>query len=241
MTTVPALINDRWTLQLLPHREEFHRVRPNWEGSRLAHMVEHTEPGWTVYDVGAEEGDFTALYKQWVGPEGIVVPFEPQPAYWPAIRQTWEANGYDWPGHWFGGFASDTDDREPNLTAFDQIHGRWPRCSRGPVKPDFGFRHLAQQADSTPETRLDTWAQDEGIWPDIIVMDIEGAELRALQGCSMILERKRAHHLYVSLHNETGKAWYGWEPDDIHNYMAQFGYRAELLGTNGEDYWVYSC
>ncbi len=103
----PGRINDRWELMLLPHRITFHRDRHQWEAGRLAHCAERMTPGMVIYDVGAECGDFTALYRTWVGSAGAVVPVEPQPAYWPAIRAHWEANGGGAPEAWFPGFAGE--------------------------------------------------------------------------------------------------------------------------------------
>ena len=119
------------------------------------------EPGMTVYDLGAESGDFTALYRSWVGPSGLVVAVEPSPPYWPSIRQTWEANDFGPPPAWFSGFVSDVTDLTPPLDEMaDQRENDgtgWPQSSNGPVVPDFGFRHLCQQADSTPRSPSTTW------------------------------------------------------------------------------------
>lgn len=238
MTAVDALINERYQLKLLPHRRQFHADRPRWEIERVGHMFEHIRPGDTVFDVGAEEGDFTALYRAWVGDSGRVVPFEPQPAYWPAIRQTWEANFAEPPDLWFGGFVGDSNVAYSTVEMDARGHG-WPRCSVGPVVPDFGFRHLAQQADTNAQTRLDTWAAEHDCTPDIVVMDIEGAECRALSGMIDLLRAHAVRLVYVSMHEETMGAWYGCTPRDLHDLMAAFGYEGTYLGEVAETFWVY--
>ena len=159
---VDTLINDRYPLRVTADRHDFHRVRPEWESKRLESCVELMEPGMTVYDLGAESGDFTALYRSWVGPSGLVVAVEPSPPYWPSIRQTWEANDFGPPPAWFSGFVSDVTDLTPPLDEMaDQRENDgtgWPQSSNGDVIPDFGFRHLCQQADSTPQVTIDDLA-----------------------------------------------------------------------------------
>lgn len=237
---IPSRINDRWDIVLPQDRHEFHLARPNWESERLASMHERLEDGMNVFDVGAESGDFTALYKLWVGP-GEVLPVEPSLPYWPSIRQTWEANGFDAPRFTFTGFASDVTrlitKKEPGESL---VHG-WPECSVGGISPDFGFRHLAQDTDRTPQVTLDHLAGKTFV-PDVIVMDIEGAEYRALKGAQNLL---REHKLlvWVSVHPPTMKAWYGKTPADIDRLMWSLGYDGALLapaGRDGEDYVFYA-
>lgn len=241
---IEAKINDRWPVKLLPHREEFHRVRPKWELGRLESCAERMRPGMTVYDVGAEEGDFTVLYRLWVGNHGDVVPIEPQPAYWPAIRATWEGNGLPPPRAWFPGFAGgETTVHEHTATLADLgwPDDPWPTCSKGRIRPDFGFLHLSQQAESTPQLRLDAFADLSRTPPDAIVMDIEGAEIRALEGCEYLCTGPNPPLLWVSVHEPTMLDWYGATLDDLLGLMAGYGYSAEELPQHGEieTFWFF--
>lgn len=61
-----ALINERWEMWLPDHRAAFHESHPGWEHARLDSMSKNIQPGMVVYDVGAEEGDFSALIANWV-------------------------------------------------------------------------------------------------------------------------------------------------------------------------------
>lgn len=239
----PTLVNGQYPINLLAHRRDFHESTPEWEAPRLAHMHAHVQPGDVIYDVGAEEGDFTALYQQWTGETGKVIPIEPQRAYWPAIRATFEINGFPPPPAWWVGFAG-REDSNPHERGYERgaeaLDEGWPRCTRGEIKPDFGFCHLAQQADSIPVTRLDTFADVTGLAPDVIVMDIEGAEWDALQGASGLFEALYPRLVYVSLHEPPLREWYGKEVEDVHALMAGFGYEGEFIQFDHEEMWVYS-
>ena len=240
--TRPSLINDTWPIILTPDRYEFHAARPEWESKRLESCAKLIQPRMTVYDLGAESGDFTALYRSWVGPTGNVVAVEPSPPYWPSIRQTWEANNFGPPPSWFSGFVSDITDLAPEHD--DMAYSRvddgtgWPVSSNGEVIPDFGFRHLCQQAASTPQITIDDLADRVGA-PDAIVMDIEGSEYRALQGASRVLTDDRPL-VWVSVHPMPLDEWYGRCPADIHVLMRDYGYRGDFLGVCTEELWLYT-
>lgn len=239
--TVGGRINDRWNLWLTPDRVDFHATRPKWEYGRLDHMASLIRPGMTIYDVGAECGDFTSLYKQWVGPSGTVIPFEPQSAYWPSIRATWEANFLDVPTAWFPGFAGDTT--TVHMFAEEPLYGwpqmTWPTCSRGPIIPDVGFRNLISQEATLPQIRLDAFAQRMNIPPDAVVIDVEGAEFRVLQGCAELLRPGGGRPIFwVSVHDHPDSNplsdWYGATRQDMHDFMAWNGYRPTDLPAHGE-------
>lgn len=249
--TIPTTINNVYPINLLEHRVTFHRDRPRWEYERLQSMSYLVQPGMTVYDVGAEEGDFTALYRSWVGDGGHVVAVEPSPGYWPAIRATWEGNGFGEPPTCVLGFASDKTATPPDGPHWHDAARRelaitssgWPVCATGVIVPDFGFRHLAQQTDSTREYRMDDLPELFGVDPpDVIVFDIEGAEYHALVGCERLFEVGAARPLvWVSVHEPTMLEWYEKRLGDIVRLMDGHGYGGFYLGTSGgEDYWLFA-
>lgn len=238
----PGLINNRWPLMMTPDRVEFHAARPGWEAERLDACFPLMKPGDVVVDGGSESGDFTCLYKTWIGPEGAVIPVEPSPPYWAQLRAHWEGNDLGPPPPWFAGFISDVTDLNPRRdnTLGERTVGAdgWPVCSHGPIIPDFGFRHLAQQADSTPQITLDDLVTRVGFVPNHIVLDIEGSEYRALKGAERTLREHRPV-MWVSIHPVTIFEWYGVTTIEIHRYMEWLNYRAVYLGVGTEEYWVF--
>src|SRR5882724_6033705 len=90
----PTLINGKWQLLLPKHRADRPEWKTGWEVERLDALRASIEPGKLVFDVGAEEGDMSALYALW---GAQVVLFEPNERVWPNIRAIWEANRLELP------------------------------------------------------------------------------------------------------------------------------------------------
>jgi len=238
---VTTLINGRWELKLPEHRA----VRPQWkienggwETERLAAMHDAIEPGMVVFDVGAEEGDFPALFATW---GGRVALFEPNPLVWPNIRFIWEANELEPPEGYFVGFACNKDNLTPNELEpifAESAHDGWPACAFGPVIGDHGFRNVSERFHDTPQIKLDTYGFNMDIAPDVITMDVEGAELEVLKGAESILRHNRPI-VFVSIHPEFIKAMHGYADAEIHAFMDGVGYIGEHLATDHEEHWRF--
>lgn len=234
---IPTAINRRWTLLLPEHRAARGEVWDTWERERIGHMAANIHPGDCVFDIGAEEGDMPALWASWVGPGGGVVLVEPNPKVIPNIRAIWEANGLPMPLGIFTGFAGPEDDlRRPRWPeAFTS--GHWPACADGPVIGNHGFANLCERPD-IPRVRLDTLAAwtDE---PDVITIDVEGAELEVLRGATRLLTD--VHPLvYVSVHPVFMLEMYHQTAGELDAHMERFGYRRRELAVDHEAHWLYS-
>lgn len=235
---LPTEINGKWTI-ILPEHRHVRPEWPHWEQERLASMYEHLEPGDVVFDVGAEEGDFPGLWASW-GCD--VVLFEPNPRVWPNIRAIWEANGFKQPLDWWVGFAGDFVEKNPPQCDIDQkARDGWPICAYGEIIGDHGFRHLAQETKTTPTISIDCFCKERNVYPDAITMDVEGSELRVLNGASGVLRDKHPK-VWVSVH--TDKVWMdeqynGVKAEDVVKFMAKFGYEGTHLATDHEEHWVF--
>lgn len=258
-------------------RVSFHAARPTWEKGRLESCAELMKPGMTVFDIGAEHGDFTALYRKWVGTctcghplrdhhptgefqdrlctrcgclthavaDGDVIPIEPAAHYWPFIRGTFEANEFPAPGYWYQGLVSDKWANTPKHVWTREES--WPNAAYAEGVPDGGFIHVKSNP-SFPQITIDRLSE-LATPPHAIVLDIEGAELLALQGAANTLQTHRPL-VWVSVHdigdgagwNGPLKDWYSAVPQDIHDYMNEMDYSAQELPYmgEGEHFWLYT-
>lgn len=225
----PTQINDLGVIRLPSHRAIQYMNGP-WEAERLAAITSVLKPTDVVYDIGAEQGDMTAWFASRV-PEGAVVAVEPNPLVWPCIRATFEENGLAEPVATYVGFcASHEELAHPNPAA------GWPTCANGTIDPAAGFAHLAEQRD-IKRTTVDYLTRTAPP-PNVITMDVEGAELQVLKGASRTLVKHRPE-VFVSVHPEFMAHHFDQTPQDVHDLMAGHGYTAELLAVDHEHHYWY--
>jgi FkbM family methyltransferase len=223
-------ILDRWELWLPEHRAERPQW-PWWEKVRLESMYANIRPGDVVFDIGTEEGDLSALFATWGARLAL---FEPNPKVWPNIKAIWDANNLDMPHFCWPGFASHVTKTLGELGP----RGQWPACAYGLVIGNHGFRHLAEQANVTPQITLDDVAKWIGYFPDVITVDVEGAEWFVLKGAEGILGKKQPL-VYISIHPEFMRDLYEMKDSELHDFMEHRGYRGTHLGTDHEEHWLF--
>lgn len=232
-----TLINNKWEL-LLPDHRAARPEWPVWEKERLAAIHDEIErwfrPGLhpIVFDIGAEEGDFPALYSKW---GADVVLFEPNDRVWPNIKAIWDANKLKAPLKTFSGFASSIDDYE-----LKDIEGPiWPQSSRGEVIGDHGFKELADNRNSIiPEIKLDTFCEDLFITPQIITIDVEGSEFEVLKGAEAVL-KDTYPTVFVSIHPEFMYHHFKQYTAELVKYMTDLGYTYEILAFDHEFHFCF--
>lgn len=238
---VETLINGRWTLTLPEHRA----ARPQWlienggwELERLAALHDHIHPGTVVFDIGSEEGDFPALFTLW---GGEVVLFEPNPYVVPNIKAIWDANHLPAPRGFFTGFAASNTNLTPSemeMVFKEPDRGGWPACAYGPVIGDHGFRNVSERFHDTPQITVDDYCTSYAVYPDVVTMDVEGAELEVLRGAQGVLEQHRPR-VFISVHPDFMRDMYGHTPDELHQFMDDLGYVATHLATDHEEHWMF--
>lgn len=219
-----------------PHRVTVPWYR--WEIERLEHMRQNISSEDIVFDIGSEEGDVSACFALC---GATVIPFEPDPYVWPNFRFTWEQNGFPTPPAYFVGFACNQTILEPeeieDAFRLPERDG-WPGCAFGPIITDHGFRNEMERSHDTPSIRIDDFCKMKGIYPDIITIDIEGAEVEALKGARETLSTHRPL-CYVSVHPEFIEDKYSYKRGAIFDLMFDVGYGAEFIIYDHESHWFF--
>ena len=242
MSTVEVTMPTGHTLQVLEHRARAHNFA-TWEADALRAICAVLRPGMVVFDVGAEEGEFSALYGRIVGPQNVHM-FEPTPSVWPNIRAVWEANFSTSPGGAFAGFAGRTCDARHLRAALDV----WPACSAGPLQPDSRFSVTTERPD-IPATSLDLWraglrSRCAAKRVDVIVCDVEGAEVLVIDGAQTVLTEDRPD-VFVSVHPddfiERFPSWWGGPclREHLFTLFAENGYDAHHVSTDHEEHFHF--
>ncbi len=235
MSTVEVTMPTGHTLQVLEHRARAHNFA-TWEAEALRAICAVLRPGVVVFDVGAEEGEFSALYGKIVGPQNVLL-FEPTPSVWPNIRAAWLANHTFMPGGMWPGFVgAPADLRGPR-----QDLDRWPACATGPIQQDSRFSVVIERPD-IPCATLDAVAVARH--PDVIVVDVEGAECKVIEGAERLIsgQHGRRPHFFVSVHPPEFLARFGPTSTQEHLFRAfsRHGYSARWISTDHESHWHFA-
>ncbi|HEV3061178.1 MAG TPA: FkbM family methyltransferase [Vicinamibacterales bacterium] len=165
--------------------------------------------GATVYDIGANVGVFSAWFANRVGADGLVYAIEPNPVCVYFLR------------------ANLGSLRVNHVTILPVALS--DRSTTVSFSLNYGSSQVGVGADSTSAAkpghrigvdadRLDSLIAALGLrQPDVIKLDVEGAEASALAGMSTTLEQARPH-LIVELHGTRAAA-------DALRVLANLGYR----------------
>jgi FkbM family methyltransferase len=136
----------------------------NYERDVMGFLASQIECGDVFFDIGVYIGVYSLVGATRVGDKGRVVSFEPDPVSQVTAQRNFEINKLQGRVRLVGAAVSDTSG--PLLLNAADLGRSTSRGGTG----TFEARTIA----------LDEWCEESGIWPDVIKMDIEGGEGRAL-------------------------------------------------------------
>lgn len=179
-----------WKLRKYIRSIHEHMIDGDYEPEVQAALVRHLRRGATFFDVGANGGFLSLLGAKLVGPSGTVVAFEPHPetardiAAQVRINRVRNVRVVTAAVSDTRGTADLADDRSSDMLGLAgvSIHGQ------------------PQRTISVRTTTLDAAAEQHGV-PDVVKVDVEGAELLVIQGGTRML-RDHAPILLMELHSE---------------------------------------
>jgi FkbM family methyltransferase len=173
-------------------------------------------PGNVFYDVGANAGFFTVLAAKLVGSTGSVFSFEPMVENAKSIREQIDINSLNQCEL----IIKAVSDRSETASFVPAEHNALGHLSSSGAEPAGADKGLL----SVQTVTLDEFALSHAP-PDVIKIDVEGAETEVLAGAHSLLGSPRAPKLIIELHGE-GKA------RGVEAILVSFGYRlTDLDGT----------
>jgi FkbM family methyltransferase len=181
-------------------------------------------PGGTFFDVGANEGWFSVVACQSVGPTGRVFAVEPQERLWPVILENASLNRFANLALLPFGVAREEAVVSMNL---------YPSLNSGSSNFGAGKRRFdkIQRVTVIPLEKLIDQSGVDRI--DLMKIDIEGFELEALRSAGSHLG-STIKRLVVEIHPPLLQAR-GESEQEVRTLLADRGYHSEMLG--GVEVW----
>lgn len=180
------------------------------------------EPGMVVFDVGANLGFYTLLLADRVGPQGRVHAFEPDPLSCEILqrraagRANIEIN------------QTAVGDHEGTITLYTNRSNR----ADNRVHPSLGVE--TAEAVDVPLTTLDAYCAARGIEKiDAVKMDIQGAEVAALEGFRKTIDRLKPRWMLIEFSPEHLRGA-GSSPEAFWGILGELGYEPWGFGEDGE-------
>lgn len=180
-----------------------------------AALVSVLEPGRCFYDVGANVGFMSMIAARLVSPSGRVVCFEPLPSNADLVAHNAELNGFEHV-HVCRHAVGSTSGRAEFIESDESGWGKLASA---------GVPGRAKSRRQVEVRTLDDLAKTSDLLPpDVMKIDVEGAELAVLEGGAETIARHRPV-LLVELHG-TGRT--------VAPYLNHHGYTSVLLGSHEE-------
>ena len=161
-------------------------LRGSYEPEAVAAFLAALEQGMSVFDIGANIGYYTAVAATSVGPAGRVYAFEPDPRNVEVLRR----NSAQPRGAPITVVAAAVGGREGKTSLFvnpaDSSINSLARANADVLGPRDVARPL-----TVPSLTLDMFVRREGArQPDVIKIDVQGAEMLVLAGAHEVLSHR---------------------------------------------------
>jgi FkbM family methyltransferase len=183
-----------------------------WEPVETEVVRKEVKRGFVVVDIGANIGYYTLLFAMIVGDRGHVFAFEPDPTNFAFLRTNVERNGYD------------------NVTLIQKAvsdENRWVQLYLDDYNK--GDHRVYDSGDGrqfiwVESMRLDDYLKNYDRRIDFIKMDIQGAEWRAVQGMTDILEKNQSIKVVTEFW-PAGLNSAGIDPEEYLKLLANHGFK----------------
>jgi FkbM family methyltransferase len=196
-----------------------------YEPSFYQPFVDRVKSGMVVFDIGAHVGLFTLGAAKRVGPRGRVFAFEPAPATFALLVQQIRLNGWNDRVEAIRGVVSDVDGRIPFYAHGTSMAASLSRENLEVLNPE-RFATPAARLEVASMT-IDGLCLDRKVAPDVVKIDVEGAELRVLRGAADLLEVGRVVIL-CEIHPQQ-MANCGSSVAELGSFLEKVGYSIQRL------------
>jgi FkbM family methyltransferase len=197
-----------------------------WTGyhqlNELLYINKILQKDMTFIDVGANQGEFTLFAAKRLT-EGTIISFEPVKSNLISLKKNIEINAFNNVEIVAKGLYNEKKDL-PVYTSFDNQLQGGRNEGLSTIFPDNYRKDLEQIIELIP---FDDYYYDQLKRFDFLKIDIEGAELFALQGMKKSIEK--FHPQILMEINATTSKNAGYEVDELITYLSDLGYKSYVI------------
>jgi FkbM family methyltransferase len=187
-----------------------------YERSEMDMMFRIIEPGFTVFDIGANIGWYSLNIAKTV-PNVRIMAFEPLPETFGQLSRNIELNEVTNVQAYSFGFSN----KEQELPFYF-----CPDSSGSASAANIGGRNDAKLVRCRVR-RLDDFVAESGVVPDFIKCDVEGGELFVFQGGMESIRKHKPVILSEMLRKWSAK--FNYSPNDVIDLLSSAGYRCYAI------------
>jgi len=201
-----------------------------YEATFYQAFTQRIERGMTVFDIGAHVGLFTLAAAKRVGPEGRVYAFEPSPQTAEILKHHIRLNGWQDRAEVVPAVVCDVDGVVPFYTHGFTMAASVGRENVEVLNPEMLDGPVLKI--ELPSVTLDGFCEERNIKPNVVKIDVEGAELLALRGARNLLLNER-FSILCEIHPRHMR-YCGSALPELDEYLAGFGYYLKPLDEPNE-------
>lgn len=173
--------------------------------------MEEINAGDTVVDIGANIGYYTLLFARKVGSDGMVFAFEPDSDNFKLLQKNISANAY-----------ANVISEQMAVTNKNQEIKLYQSLRSAGHHRIFAWEG-SDKAQVIQGITLDDYLSESGNPVNLIKIDIEGAELTAIEGMTGVIEKNRGLKI-ITEYNPLAIKESGFEPEGYLDLLSRMGF-----------------
>lgn len=195
-----------------------------WEPVNTKFFIQLLKPGMICYDIGANIGYYTLIFARAVGESGSVLSFEPISSVRKSLVENVVLNNYSHIVKVIDTALSDTES-EIEMYLGDASNMGTSSFARP--------KNFSGKSETVKTLLLDNLIKRDNLYklPDVLKIDVEGAELKVLRGMNTLLSTNSID-IFVEIHDWTLKKQ-GDSAKQVFDYLASLSYKGYLIRRKG--------
>lgn len=187
-------------------------------------LIKQLQPNDTFIDIGAHYGYFSLLASRLVEKNGRVISFEAAPSSFSILKKNVNNAQNIQANH----LAVSDENSTITFYEFPNLYSEYNTLAPQQFQNEEWYIKYAPREIKIPCVQLDSFLE-KGLKPDMIKIDVEGAEYKVLKGSSEILKE----HSPIVIMEYLSETRDNQAHAEAHNLLTSLGYQANIIDKNG--------